>query len=73
MTGARRTHAELSERLPIIAMWADILHKTLVVATVSFSVWASCEVMGGLVGPGTEWLFKMAETYCDEQGLMGAG
>ena len=24
MTGARRTHAELSERLPIIAMWADI-------------------------------------------------
>jgi CIC family chloride channel protein len=64
-------HAELSERMPTIDMWADIVRKTLIVAIVSFTVWAGCALMRWLVGIGTQWLFETAETYHAKYALMG--
>jgi CIC family chloride channel protein len=67
----KKYHAELSERLLTVDMWADIVRKTLIVAIVSFTVWAGCALMRFLVGIGTQWLFETAEAYHAKHALMG--
>jgi CIC family chloride channel protein len=64
-------HAELSERLPTMDQWADILRKVVIVAIVSATVWAGCALMRSFVGIGTEWLFETAEEYGREHALIG--
>jgi CIC family chloride channel protein len=57
----KKAHADLSERLLTADMWVDIGRKTLIVAVLSFTVWAACSVMRRAVEFGTERLFGAAE------------
>ena len=68
----KRAHADFSERLLTLDTWADIGRKTLIVAIVSFTVWAACSLMRRAVEFGTERLFGEAEAYAS-QGLVWGG
>jgi CIC family chloride channel protein len=67
----RKAHADLSERLLAADMWADIGRKTLIVAIVSFTVWAACALLRRAVEFGTERLFGAAEASGSESIIWG--
>lgn len=69
----KKSHAELSERLLALDRWTDIGRKTLLVAIVSFTVWAGCSLMRHLIEIGLHWLFQTAEYYRSQNILLGAG
>ncbi len=69
----KKAHAELSERLLALDRWADIGRKTLLVAIVSFTVWAGCSLMRYSIEIASEWLFHTADKYHSEHALLGMG
>jgi CIC family chloride channel protein len=69
----KKSHADLSEQAITVDLWADIAHKTLMVALVAFSVWAGCSLMRGGVEFGTERLFDAADTLGANGFWLGAG
>ena len=69
----KKYHARLSEQLFTMDMWTDILRKTLVVGTISFTVWIGCTLLRFLVGVATGWLFETAEKYSAVHAFLGVG
>lgn len=67
----KRLHGDLSERLLALDRWSDIGRKMLLVALVSFTVWAACALMRRVVEAGTLWLFGAAESH--NSALVGGG
>jgi CIC family chloride channel protein len=69
----KKSHADQSEQTATVDRWADIARKTLMVALVSFTVWAGCSLMRLGVEIGTERLFGAADAQSANGFWLGAG
>lgn len=69
----KRSHADLSERALTADRWADIARKTVAVAIVAFTVWASCALMRWCVEIAIGSLFGLADTAGASGFWLGAG
>jgi CIC family chloride channel protein len=69
----KKTHADLSEQVTTVDLWADIVRKTLMVAVVSFSVWMGCSLMRHGVELGTHGLFGASDAQGAKGFWLGAG